>query len=252
VAGPKLGQISDLDIPNIASNYDLIIITENYPRESGWRWWNWAEIKTPKLFWAIDAHIVDYKSWILQSKIDYIAFNNPEDLEEYNLPNSFWMPYAASKKHGLIRYSNEKNRNIVFIGALMDERKRLVEKFNIDCVSAYGPNYFKVMQSSKICFNHSRAYNKKANINAKYFEILSSGSFMLTDYNENFHKYMDYNKDIEKMFYYSDEDLGNKINYYLENEFEREEIAKRAKDYIYENHSWENRVDLILQNIINQ
>jgi hypothetical protein len=249
VAGPRAGQISDLDIPKIANNYDFIIITENYPRDSGWRWWNWSEIKTPKLFWAIDAHIVDYKSWILHSKIDYIAFNNPEDLNDYNLPNSFWMPYAASRKHGLIEYTKSKKRDIVFIGALMEERKRLVQKFNIECVNAYGPNYMAEMQSSKICFNHSMAYNKKANINAKYFEILSSGSFMLTDYNENFHKYMEYNKDIEKMFYYSDDDLRDKIEYYLKNEEERENIAKNAKDYIYNSHSWENRVDLILDNI---
>ena len=72
---------------------------------------------------------------------------------------------------------------------------------------------------------------------------------MLTDYNENFHRYMDYNKDIDKMFYYSDDDLEYKIKYYLENEEERENIAKNAKDYIYNNHTWENRVDLILENI---
>ena len=181
--------------------------------------------------------------------MDYVAFNNPEDLNDYNLPNSFWMPYAASRKHGLIEYTNSKKRDIVFIGALMEERKRLVQKFNIECVNAYGPNYMAEMQSSKICFNHSMSYNKKANINAKYFEILSSGSFMLTDYNENFHRYMDYNKDIDKMFYYSDDDLEYKIKYYLENEEERENIAKNAKDYIYNNHTWENRVDLILENI---
>lgn len=29
VAGPRSGQISDLDIPKIANNYDFIMITEN-------------------------------------------------------------------------------------------------------------------------------------------------------------------------------------------------------------------------------
>ena len=60
---------------------------------------------------------------------------------------------------------------------------------------------------------------------------------------------MDYNEDIAKMFYYSDDDLGEKIKYYLENEEEREMIAARAKDYIYKNHSWENRAELILNNV---
>ncbi len=248
VAGVN-GKISELEIPNIAHNYDLIIITENYPIDSGWRWWNWKEIKTPKLFWAIDAHIIDFKPWFNNVNMDYVAFNNPEDIIDYNLPNSFWLPYGVSKVHGLVEYTKEKNREIVFIGGLMEERKRLCDKFNIECVNAYGPDYMREMQASKICFNHSMSYNKKANINAKYFEILSSGSFMLTDYNENFHKYMDYNEDIAKMFYYSDEDLGEKIKYYLENENEREIIASRAKEYIYSKHSWENRAQLILDNI---
>jgi hypothetical protein len=248
VAGVN-GKISELEIPNIAHNYDLIIITENYPIDSRWQWWDWKEIKTPKLFWAIDAHIIDFRYWFKNVNMDYIAFNNPEDIIDYNLPNSFWLPYAASKKHGLIEYTKEKKRDIVFIGGLMEERKRLCDKFNIECINAYGPDYMREMQASKICFNHSMSYNKKANINAKYFEILSSGSFMLTDYNENFHKYMDYNEDIAKMFYYSDDDLGEKIKYYLENEEEREAIAKRAFDYISQNHTWENRCELILSEV---
>ena len=49
--------------------------------------------KTPKLLWAIDAHIVNYKPWILNAGIEYVAFNNPEDLVEYNLPNPIRIPY---------------------------------------------------------------------------------------------------------------------------------------------------------------
>jgi hypothetical protein len=248
IAG-KNCQIPEQEIPNIANNYDLIIITENYPVDSRWNWWDWKQIKTPKLFWAIDAHIIDFKPWFDHVNMDYVAFNNPEDIESYNMPNSFWLPYAASTEHSFVEHTKEKKRDIVFIGALMEERKRLCEKFNIECVKALGPNYVKEMQMSKICFNHSRAYNKKANINAKYFEILSSGSFMLTDYNENFHKYVNYNEDITRMFYYSDEDLEKKINYYLDNEEEREEIALKAKQYIKENHTYENRAKYILEEI---
>lgn len=243
VAGPN-GVISETEIPNIANNYDLVIITENYPQYSGWKWWNWAEIKTPKVFWAIDTHLLNFLPWIDQGKIDYVAFNNPQDITKYNIPKSFWMPYAVSKTHQLINYTDEKIRDVVFIGGMLPERKRICDKFGIVCLNAYGPEYIKEMQASKICFNQSMSYD----INGKYFEILSSGSFMLTNYNEHFHSFVDKNKDIEKMFYYSEEDLGKKIKYYLENEEERESIAKKAKDYMYENHSWENRAELILNN----
>lgn len=244
VYGPN-GRNSELDIPKIANNYDLVIITENYPNYSGWKWWNWSEIKTPKLFWAIDTHLVDFLPWAQQSGIDYVAFNNPQDLQKYQLKKSFWMPYAASKAHQMIRYANEKIRDLVFIGGMLPERKRICQKFGIECLSAFGKDYIREMQASKICFNQSMSYD----INAKYFEILSSGSFMLTNYNKYFHEFVDFNSDIEKMFYHSEVDLGQKIKYYLENQEEREEIAKRVYSYISENHTWENRANLILKEV---
>lgn len=247
VFGPN-GQNSELDIPKVASSYDLIIITENYPGYSGWKWWNWSEIKTPKLFWAIDTHLINFSQWIIDNGINYVAFNNPEDINKYNLDNSFWMPYGCSRTHYMKKYATEKTRNCVFIGSISPERQRICQKFGIEILSAFGPDYVREMQTSKICFNQSISYD----INSKYFEILSSGSFMLTNYNEHFHKYMDYNKDIEKMFYYNEEDLGSKIKYYLENEDERELIAKRANDYIFEKHSYENRAELILKKTLNK
>ena len=244
VYGPN-GQNSELDIPNVADKYDLIVITENYPGYSGWKWWDWSSIKTPKLFWAIDTHLVNFLPWVEQSGINYVAFNNPQDLEKYGLKNSFWMPYGASKTHHMIKYTEDKTRDLVFIGGLLPERKRICEKFGIECMTAFGQDYIKEMQSSKICFNQSMSYD----INSKYFEILSSGSFMLTNYNEYFHQFLDMNPDIEKMFYYSEEDLGEKIKYYLENEEERESIAKRVFEYIYENHTYDNRAQLIIDKI---
>ena len=65
----------------------------------------------------------------------------------------------------------------------------------------------------------------------------------------DFDKFVDYNPDIEKMFYYSEDDLGDKIKYFLKYEEEREEIAKRVYDYIFQNHTYENRAQLILDNV---
>ncbi len=73
--------ISEWEIPNIASNYDLIIISENYPHHDASGWWNWKSINTKKVFWAIDTHIETYNNWIKNHKIDYVAFNNYADFE---------------------------------------------------------------------------------------------------------------------------------------------------------------------------
>jgi glycosyltransferase involved in cell wall biosynthesis len=249
VFGP-FGEFSETQIQEMSNFYDFILITENYPTPwngiNGWKWWGFENIKIPKIFWAIDTHLVNYLSWINHAKIDIVAFNNPQDMLKYNLKNSFFMPYAVSKKHHLINYATEKKRNLVFIGGLLPERKRICEKFNIEHLNAYGPNYINELQKSKICFNLSMSYD----INAKYFEILSSGSFMLTNYNPHFEEFVDFNENIQKMFYKNEDELGEKIKYFLENEKEREDIANKVKDFIYKNHSWENRAELIISEFI--
>ena len=109
VYGPN-GELSELEIPLVANNYDLVIITENYPHHSGWKWWNWKSVKTPKLFWAIDTHLINFLPWIEHDNINFVAFNNPQDLDKYQLENSFWMPYGASKKHHMIKYTDEQKK----------------------------------------------------------------------------------------------------------------------------------------------
>lgn len=246
VAGPN-GQISELEIPLIASNYDLIIITENYPKASGWKWWDWGSIDTPKVFWAIDTHLANFFYWILNANINYVAFNNIEDKKTYNLLNSFWLPYGTSKIHHSKKYSIEKTRDVVFVGGMTEDRQRIIDKFGITHISAFGEDYIREMQSSKICFNQSISYD----INAKYFEILGSGAFMLTNYNKNFHEFLGYDENVEKMFYYSEDDLGEKINYYLNNNEERELIAKKVHELVLNHHTFENRAQTIINFVKN-
>lgn len=244
VFGP-FGNNSEVDIPNVAENYDFVLVTDNYPGASGWKWWNWQDVKIPKIFWAIDTHLVNFLPWIEYCNFDLVAFNNPNDMDKYGLKNSFFMPYAASTLHHMKTYSVDKKRNVVFIGGLTSDRKLICDKLGIECLNAFGEDYVREMQSSKICFNQSISYD----INAKYFEILASGSFMLTNYNENFHKFVDYNQNIGKMFYHNFDELSEKIEYYLTHDEEREKIASDVKNYIYENHTWENRAKLILERV---
>lgn len=71
----------------------------------------------------------------------------------------------------------------------------------------------------------------------------------LERYNSSFFDFVEQNPYIEKMFYLDENDLSKKIDYYLNNDDEREEIAKKAHDYIIKNHTFESRVKLILENI---
>ncbi len=246
VAGPD-SEISELEIPNIANNFDLAIISENYPSYSDWKWWNWKEIKIPKLFWAIDTHLVNFKSFIENNNIDFVAFNNKLDMEKMDIKsNKIWFPYAVSKYHYDIEFNEGKQYDITFIGGMTEERQRLISKFNIKHINAFGIDYVKEMKRSKICFNKSISHD----LNAKYFEIIGAGSFMLTNFNPSFFEFVDENPYIEKMFYLDENDLSKKIDYYLNNNEEREEIAKKANDYVLKNHTFESRIKIILENVL--
>jgi len=246
VYGPD-ADFSELEIPNVYKNYDLAIISENYPGYSGWKWWNWIEVTIPKVFWAIDTHLVNFVSFIDSNKIDYVAFNNKVDMDNMSInAKKLWMPYAVSKKHYNIDFDESKKYDLTFIGGLNEERQKYIDKFGIKHISAFGRDYVEEIKRSKICFNKSISHD----LNAKYFEILGAGSFMLTNENKSFLEFVDNNEYIEKMFYYSDDDLQDKINYYLKNEDERDFITKKANEFILENHTFESRIKIILENVL--
>jgi Glycosyl transferases group 1 len=245
VFGPH-GDFSELDIPNLVQNYDFVLITENYPSYSGWQWWNWKEITKPKVFWAIDTHIINFQNFINESKIDIVGFNNKKDIDKYVLnADKFWLPYGISKKRYGKNNMYPKEYDITFIGSLTSDREQMLLKYGIKHISAFGENYINEMKKSKICFNKSMSYD----MNAKMLEIVASGTFMLTNYNEDFMEMIDYNENITKMVYNDDLDFEFKKKYYLTNESERENIAKLSREYILSNHSFESRAKLIIEKI---
>ena len=80
-------------------------------------------------------------------------------------------------------------------------------------------------------------------------EIIGSGTFMLSNMNQDFLEFMDYNDNIREMLYTDDQNLDYKINFYLENEDLREQIVKKARTYIFENHSYEKRLEYLINNL---
>lgn len=245
IAG-KNCQIPETSIPHIANNYDLIIISENYPQYSQWKWWDWSKIKTPKLFWAIDTHLVNFTSFVESNKIDYVAFNNKVDMDKMEIrAKKIWFPYGISQAHYGINYDVNKEHDLVFIGNLNQERKNYINRYSMKHFQLFGPNYVREMQKSKICFNKSISND----LNAKNMEIIGSGSFMLSNLNVDFLEFMDNNEYIQKMMWQNDSELESKIKYYLTNEEEREEIASNAREYIFKNHSYESRMKYLLESI---
>lgn len=242
VAGPD-GLIPETRIPDIAAGYDLVIITENHPGASGWKWWDWHTVRTPKLFWAIDTHLVDYRPWLREAGIDIVAFSNPEEMDRYELAGSFFLPYAASARHHFAVDDPQPVRDAAFIGGMTPERQRLCEELGIQHLPANGAAYVHEMAATRICVNLSSARV----LNARYLEIPASGAFMLTSPSPHFHRLLGGGEDVAAMFYHSQEELGAKIRHYLEHEDERAELAVAIRRRIRMHHCWENRAEEVLR-----
>jgi len=245
IAGPNC-PISETRIPDIAYEYDFILVTENYADRKLWQWWDWRTITTPKMFWAIDTHLIDYRPWLLESNFTYLGMNNKCDLDKYSDFQRFYFPYGVSSKHYGIDTKVDKSDDITFLGMLTQDRLKYIQKYHIKHIQAYGYKYVQALQQSKICFNKSISYD----LNAKMLEILAAGTFMLSNYNESFWNLTKENSQIATMLWHTDDELHDKIHYYLEHSDERETIVKNVRDYILKNHSYENRAKLLLERII--
>ncbi len=78
----------------------------------------------------------------------------------------------------------------------------------------------------------------------RIFEIMGSGGFLLSNYQEDFLEYFVPGEDFD--YYTSYEDLMEKVEYYLSHKKERKEIARNGYEKIKKYHSFEKRLDLIL------
>lgn len=104
----------------------------------------------------------------------------------------------------------------------------------------------KVYNSTKICLDiHHR--QSKEGTGPRTFEILGAGGFPLTDYKKILEELFDIGREVE--CYKNENDLLEKIEYYLENEDERKKIAQRGNDIAKKKHTYKHRAETILSDI---
>ena len=103
-----------------------------------------------------------------------------------------------------------------------------------------------VYNSTKICLNiHHR--QSKEGVNPRTFEILGAGAFQLIDYKKELEDMFDIGREI--VCYKNEADLLDKIEYYLENEDERNKIARRGHEIVKKKHTYKHRAETILSDV---
>ena len=101
-----------------------------------------------------------------------------------------------------------------------------------------------VFMNSKINLNITLR-SIKTGIPLRALDIMGSGGFLLTNYQEEMFEYFEADKDF---VYYTDyNDLRDKVSYYLEHEQERKEIAYHGCEKVRKYHNLRNRIEEILE-----
>ncbi|MDE5866942.1 MAG: glycosyltransferase, partial [Lachnospiraceae bacterium] len=85
----------------------------------------------------------------------------------------------------------------------------------------------------------------KSGIPQRAFDIMGSGGFLLSNYQNDFFDFFNAGEDFE--FYESEKDLLNKIDYYLSHEDERFEIAANGHNKLAAGHTYRHRVQEMLR-----
>ena len=104
-----------------------------------------------------------------------------------------------------------------------------------------------VFKQSRINLNISLR-SIKSGIPLRAFDIMGSGGFLLSNYQEDFLENFTPGVDFE--YYESEKDLLQKIDYYLTHEEERIAIAKNGHDKVAAAHTYRDRVREMLANLL--
>lgn len=148
-------------------------------------------------------------------------------------------------------WKNMKERyDVSFVGKLKLDRKNYIDKLEENGVpTKLFVNKFRqyvsyddmidIFQKTKINLNFSKAPNDRLGIKGRIFEVPLAGGFLLTEYVPGIENYFELDKEI--VCFKTEDELVEKVSYYLKNEKERIKIAKagwkKAKSKLTAYHS---------------
>ena len=121
---------------------------------------------------------------------------------------------------------------------------KFIPKAKYKGVVNYATDMAKVFQCSKINLNFT-SKSIKTGVPLRIFDILGAGGFLITNYQQELPEYFEIGQDL--VVYENEEDLIWKINYYLEHEEERMEIAKNGQRKVQELYTWKQRIEDIME-----
>ncbi len=212
----------------------------------------WDRIDIPKIFYAVDSHLVYGFHRNILNDFDYVFCAQKDFVAGFKEVKEeiFWLPLAAEPTiHTKLELP--KLFDIGFVGSLdtkmHPERVKLLwkfrEKYSVLAVEGvYEENVSKIYSLSKIGFNKSI----RSDLNMRTFEIMSCGTLLITDKIDN--GLYDLFKDKNHLVTYNDmKEADELIQYYVDNNEERENIAAKGQEEVWAKHTYDKRLNYILK-----
>lgn len=137
-----------------------------------------------------------------------------------------------SKHHDVSIYTNSFTRDLL----------RVNYKGSVD----YWLEMPKVFKESKINLNMTIP-NIKSGVPLRVYDILGAGGFCLTNFQAELPMFFENEKHL--VWYYNNEDLYDKVDFYLKHDSERERIATAGQEFVRQNCSYEARIKELLEQL---
>lgn len=171
-----------------------------------------------------------------------VPYSNRIELIEFLLKRTDYQIQLVGKGWG--RHNNEWKKKLNLDLDLVNARVR-------------PETVVKYYNGSKIILNIHRPFDEKYNknrngiiaksINNRTFDVASCEAFQLIDSKEELANYFEEGEEI--ISFQDKNDLLEKIYYYIENEEDRKQIAKNAREHVLTSHTFQHRIDHLLMKV---
>ena len=211
------------------------------------------EHSLPKACYLIDTHIHFERHKEIAKQFDFVFLAQKayvEPMKAGGCGNVFWLPLACDPEiHG--RKDREEKYDVGFVGSVTPahaRRKRLLDKigqhFSLHCDRKFMDEMAEVFSQSRIIFNE--AINR--DLNMRVFEALCSGSLLVTD-SASGSGLEDFFHDKEQLVIFSEDNLVERIRYYLKHPEERLRIARQGREEALARHTYDHRAKFLLDTL---
>jgi spore maturation protein CgeB len=234
-------------------------------------------MKCKKVLWMMDSIFRAEEAWQIRNSVDFIFVFEKTDVDKLWQSEKITARFLPLALDETVYFPTNKNRDIdiLFVGALYENRirllKKIINRFPLKSIKIYGSYYSpfrrpfhhlfrrdkksflnknispqkvnEVYNRSRICVNihHSQS---QYGVNQRFFEISGSRSFQLVDNNP----YIRDNFSAEEItIYHSEQDLFDKIEFFLEDHVSAGRVAEKAYEKILSQHTFTYRIKGVLE-----